>query len=110
MGFLIKVTIASHGYDGWLGICPKHPQYWEYHKTLNMLPANDPKPEIGEEANILQIIQKAAQEGNTMTPSDILAVWNSSRPSEISVDGGSSGVSTITISANSTPVSLLFGF
>lgn len=102
---LTKVTRASHGYDGYLGICVGHPTLIK--DDGSNLPPADGESEESDEGSLLAVIQKAADEGNNMTAKDILAVWTANRPKEITVAVGDERSQVSSITTGSPSVSVL---
>lgn len=76
---IFKVTKASHGYDGFLGICVGHFSLLE--KSV-ITPAG--------QSDIFQFLEEQAKNGSTMTASDILAVWSKADPAAVTVNTASS--------------------
>lgn len=100
---MIKVTKASHGFNGFLGLCVGHRLLDK--EVLTTKPLTVPN----SEASIMEYLQRLTKEGSTMTPQDILAVWEKKKSPEkpaaaVSVNGGEedtvSTVSTLTTHAS----------
>lgn len=99
---VIKVTKESHGFNGFLGLCVGNDLLAQI--VLTTKPLALPQPE----GSIMEYLQKLTKAGSTMTPQDILAVWEKTNSPEkpaaaVSVNGeDNTTVSTLT---TPTPVS-----
>ncbi len=86
---VIKVSVSTHGYDGWLGRCINHPDLLkdqiEAHQAAAAL-------QTIEERSLEQFLQGKAQEGGTINITALLQEWHATdkRPREISVSDSSS--------------------
>ena len=90
---VVKVTRASHGYDGFLGLCVGHPCLLD--KTV-MSPAKHQKTDA-QMSDIMQFLVEKARSNSTMTASDILAVWTrtSAKPVEVTVTNSFQSLSAV---------------
>ena len=86
---VLKVTKASHGFDGFLGICVGHPKL--------MAIQNVAAQETLNHGSLLDILRAEAKKENSMTLQDILAVWDGKKGSSDKV-----GVATISPEAKRT--------
>jgi hypothetical protein len=69
---VVKVTVASHGYNGWLGLCVGHLQLLEK-KVM-------PSPEFEVPGNgLLQYLQDMVKSGSTKTTAELLEDWQVKR-------------------------------
>ena len=104
----VKVTVQSHGYNGYLGLGAGHPQL--LHLTMTLPTAKDEKQKKLEEkmdrpdpnqTDLLKFLTREAESGSKMTPQDILAVWlKNNNPAAVTVkDQGS--VSSVTAASAS---------
>ena len=83
---VVKVTIASHGFDGYLGLCVGHTALLD---TTVIAPKVD-------ETTLIDFLRKQKEEGNgDKSLDDILAVWDGSQKRE--------GPSTVLTEQNSPP-------
>lgn len=94
-----KVSVSSHGYDGWLGRCEGHPdlikdQIREQQASANL--------KTIEERSLEQFLEGKAQEGGTMDIAALLQEWHATdkKPREISVSSTSSTDSPLTQSVS----------
>ena len=90
---VMKVTVNSHGYDGYLGRCANHPSLVKEHLANNRA-ATDLW--TTEELSLQQFLEAKAQQGPIMDIMEVLQEWNTTdkRPKEISVSSTSSTSST----------------
>jgi hypothetical protein len=93
---VVKVTVATHGFDGFLGICAGHPSQIQHAQPMPP-PGQDGDPRSIADT-LLTYLQKRANENCSMTAGNILADWTRMQQpaSEVSVATPSSSVSTIT--------------
>jgi hypothetical protein len=98
---VIKVTKASHGYDGFMGICVGHPSLIRNAQPMPAAPMPAAPMALPADAatGLLEYLQNAVREGTQMTASELLEVWNTrSQPAgEVSVGEGSPSVSEVTM-------------
>ncbi len=92
-----KVTVHSHGFDGFLGRCANHPGLVK-EQVENERAATNLK--TTEELSLQQFLEAKAQQGGTMDIMALLQEWNTTdkRPMEISVSSTSSTSSTLSVS------------
>ena len=94
---VVKVTEASHGYDGFLGLGMSHPSLLNT-QTLP-LPEPNSVSEVSEntELSLLEYMKKEAESGSGKTPSEILAVWTvNKRPPEVTITTAAESLSACT--------------
>ena len=94
---VVKVTEASHGYGGFLGLGMSHPSLLNT-QTLP-LPEPNSVSEVSEktELSLLEYMKKEAESGSGKTPSEILAVWTvNKRPPEVTITTAAESLSACT--------------
>ena len=64
---VIKVSAATHGYNGYLGICVGHPRLLQIQSAQQQ--------EKLSQRTIMDFLKEKAKEGSKMSAQDILAVW-----------------------------------
>ena len=81
---VIKVTVQSHGFDGYLGRCANHPGLVKEQVENERTAAN---LKTKEELSLQHFLEAKAQQGGTMDIIALLQEWNTAdkRPMEISV-------------------------
>jgi hypothetical protein len=96
---VIKVTVHTHGYDGWLGRCTGHPDLLKDQIEAQQAAA---KLKTIEERSLEQFLEAKAQEGGTMDITALLQEWHATdkKPREISVSSTSSTDSPLTHSVS----------
>ena len=66
-----KVTIESHGFNGYLGFCEGHPQL-----TLMAIRNEKQLPQLAEEATLESFMREQSAKSSDMTVSELLEMWN----------------------------------
>lgn len=97
---VVKVTRASHGYDGWLGLGVGHPQLLDKKVITPTKPAG----------NLMAYLQEQMKSGTDMTTAQLLEAWEKENKKEdmvVSISDESSTSSPLTESSGITPVSSL---
>ena len=86
---VVKVTLTSHGYDGYLGLCVGHPSLME--STIA-------SSKLTEEISFMQYMMRQAKQGCTMTAQELMDSWKeaSPTPAEVSITTDASTASTLT--------------
>jgi hypothetical protein len=94
---VVKVTKASHGYDGWLGLAVGHPQLLD--KQV-ITPTR-------HEGNLMVYLHEKLKSGTSMTTAQLLEEWEKEKKEDmvVSVSDESSTSSPLTESSGLTSVS-----
>jgi hypothetical protein len=96
---VVKVTKASHGYDGWLGLAVGHPQLLD--KQV-ITPTR-------HEGNLMVYLHEKLKSGTSMTTAQLLEEWEKEKKEDmvVSVSDESSTSSPLTESSGLTSVSFV---
>jgi len=94
---VVKVTKASHGYDGWLGLAVGHPQLLDKRVITAMK----------TEGNLMDYLHEKLKSGTSMTTAQLLEEWQKEKKEDIVVlvSDESSTSSPLTESSGLTSVS-----
>ena len=90
-----KVTIQSHGFNGYLGFC-------EGHVCLTKMAIYNEKrlPQQSEEVTLESFLKEQSAKSSNMTVSEVLEMWNKQqkRPTEVTLASDGTCASSITAS------------